>query len=438
MANEVELKRVQLIPIKSSWTCPTCERQNVVGAHEHAGGLNGPASKGKCSNCYTEVILGIKRASTTSPSLTPEQAKAITREIWNRAIESNANLHTVIVDKSRFLNDGQKVIAELMVMVTSPVVGEAAHHYYCPECSDEQSKADAQADACVDQRQIDRQRIIAACGGRLTENDDRFIDAVTDVVSRARIESCATSSSIQSTAAEICAEMAREAATRAAGCRSGDVLDFGIIEFHEGAADALREAQRRIEAATSAVPAQSTARKVAEKIADEMRRSKSKLAQDVEFLSNWGTQAVQADEDIVERVVKGLLPIISTELAATPPQIDYKKYASDYEKEFSSWIDDGKKVYNLGDCAIIIWHKIIEPLRAKVKELEAAAIPVETEANVIREIYDALNVRWRSVVPGDQFENDSRMFNLALTQILITFRNICASHKIDLSQSKGD
>lgn len=81
MGNEVEqLKRVQLIPIKSSWTCPACERQNVVGAHEHAGGFGGPASKGKCSNCDTAVILGVERASTPPP-LTPEQAKERARLI---------------------------------------------------------------------------------------------------------------------------------------------------------------------------------------------------------------------------------------------------------------------------------------------------------------------------------------------------------------------
>src|SRR5215813_11637753 len=36
--------------------------------------------------------------------------------------------------------------------------------------------------------EMDRQRIIKACGGRLTANDDRFIDGLVAVVTRARQE----------------------------------------------------------------------------------------------------------------------------------------------------------------------------------------------------------------------------------------------------------
>lgn len=67
-------------------------------------------------------------------------------------------------------------------------------------------------------------------------------------------------------------------------------------------------------------------------------------------------------------------------------------------------------------------------------EPHAIAVP-ETEwrdEKVVREIYEALNVRWRDVLPGDRFESANRDYNRALTEILATFRNICTSNKIDL------
>lgn len=53
---------------------------------------------------------------------------------------------------------------------------------------------------------------------------------------------------LTNSAAEICAEMARESALRAAKCRSEDVTALGIIEGYEGAATALRKAEERIRA----------------------------------------------------------------------------------------------------------------------------------------------------------------------------------------------
>lgn len=121
------------------------------------------------------------------------------------------------------------------------------------------------------------------------------------------------------------------------------------------------------------------------------------------------------DAEIAE-TTKIIMRHIATEMATTQvdgPQIDFKKYASNYEKEFSSWIGDGTKVYNLGDCAIIIWHNIITPLRNRIKELEAATTP-QSEVRVMgdewRDIssapkdgqtvllgYENLNGKWRTL-----------------------------------------
>lgn len=56
----------------------------------------------------------------------------------------------------------------------------------------------------------------------------------------------------------------------------------------------------------------------------------------------------------------------------------------------------------------------------------------ENEREVLIEIWQALNVRWRDVIPNDQFEQANRQFNHDLTQILETFRNICTGHGIDI------
>lgn len=55
----------------------------------------------------------------------------------------------------------------------------------------------------TDQRKIDRQRIIEACGGRLTANDDHFIDRVTDVVTRARQEAAPAPLTVEQIVSEI-------------------------------------------------------------------------------------------------------------------------------------------------------------------------------------------------------------------------------------------
>jgi len=67
---------------------------------------------------------------------------------------------------------------------------------------------------------------------------------------------------------------------------------------------------------------------------------------------------------------------------APGPTIDWRKYATDYEREFSRWIGDGQKVYNLGDCAVIIWHNIIKPLRDEVERLKS----LPTRAGIERAI----------------------------------------------------
>jgi len=50
--------------------------------------------------------------------------------------------------------------------------------------------------------------------------------------------------------ASICAEMAREAAKKAAATREGDVFTLGAAAQYNAQADALREAERRIRALT--------------------------------------------------------------------------------------------------------------------------------------------------------------------------------------------
>lgn len=66
---------------------------------------------------------------------------------------------------------------------------------------------------------------------------------------------------------------------------------------------------------------------------------------------------------------------------------------------------------------------------------DLVSLPAEVEASdarLVKEIYNALNIRWRDVVLGDRFEDANRNFNRTLTDILSTFKNICTSHGVKL------
>lgn len=61
---------------------------------------------------------------------------------------------------------------------------------------------------------------------------------------------------------------------------------------------------------------ENTAQQIARAIAEAIRDDDSSLVKDIEFLSNWQEEAVSADETIVDRVIAGLVPIITTEFSA--------------------------------------------------------------------------------------------------------------------------
>lgn len=126
-----------------------------------------------------------------------------------------------------------------------------------------------------EQRKIDRGRVIKACGGRLTANDDRFIDTLTDVVSRARQESATPSSSVGeadepfSIAAhnERAIELVAQRWLEDAGQRRSIATSRKDIDTYDTIDNLLKMVRRQgVALLRTAAQVQSTARRIAEKI----------------------------------------------------------------------------------------------------------------------------------------------------------------------------
>lgn len=75
---EQELLRVKLVPLKSTWTCPSCNHQNVYTE----GIVSSPQNT--CLNCGTKVEIGAARSTTSDYRRGVEDAATV---VENKGVE---------------------------------------------------------------------------------------------------------------------------------------------------------------------------------------------------------------------------------------------------------------------------------------------------------------------------------------------------------------